>query len=397
MRTFSAKKLVVIESGHLSETLVSGGDLLMQGMAPYLKRRGALEVIIPSMARHHWKAEKGITFQMIPPVFFEKSTSHIAVFLTYLWRMSHVVFFLLKKEGPFVLYSSTNTFVDVVPAYLTQIFRKDIDWIARVHHLTELPTSRPGSFFVNTVSLALDRTSLYFIKSARLVIALNTSLQNTLIKKGVPKKKVKVLGAGIDAEKIDSQKVLGNTKSYDGIFLGRLHPTKGIVDLIPIWKSVVKEIPEARLAVIGGGQEYVSNDLQQRIQKNGLTKNVALLGFVPDEKVFSLMKKAKVFLFTDHEAGWGLAVAEAMACGLPVVGYDTGVLGTVYKKGFRKVPLGKYDNFSQNVIQLLKNKYQRIKLAKAARLEAAKLDWTVTSKKFDHMVEKLLQSQSKNT
>ena len=166
------------------------------------------------------------------------------------------------------------------------------------------------------------------------------------------------------------------------MFLGRLHPTKGIFDLIPIWKEVVSDLPKARLAVIGGGQEYLSDYLQKLIQKEGLSENVFLLGVIPDKKVFSLMKKAKVFLFTDHEAGWGLAVAEAMVCGLTVVGYDNGLLGTVYKAGFRKVPLGNHHRFANETKQLLRERSVRVKLAREAKRQAMKLDWERTSRKF---------------
>ena len=99
------------------------------------------------------------------------------------------------------------------------------------------------------------------------------------------------------------------------------------------------------------------------------------------------MKQADIFLFLDHEAGWGLAVAEAMACGLPVVGYDNGVLGSVYKNGYLVAPIGDHKRFSNQVIKLLSNKSFRQEMASKARLEAQKHDWEKTSKKFNQLLK----------
>lgn len=388
---FSQKKsLVVIEVGHLSTTAVAGGDLLIQGMAPYLKEDYWLEIIIPSMAMHHWRIKKGISFQPIASIFLESSKHPSAIFFTYLWRATFVFFFLLRKKGAFILCSSTNILPDVFPAFFARYLRKNVVWVARIHHLIPLPYNREGKLIVNVVSNLMQSLALFMIRArADIIIALNENLKEDLIAKGYPIEKTKVLGAGINFEKINTQKILKNTKAYDSVFLGRLHPTKGVFDLIPIWDEVVKKFPQAQLAVIGGGQEHLTKSLQKQIDKAGLSKNVFILGYLPIERVYSTMERAKVFLFTDHEAGWGLAVAEAMAAGLPVVGYDIGILGTVYKEGFKKVPLGNHKAFAREIKRLLKNENQRLKLAKEAKKQAAKLDWAQTSKNFRSILKEI--------
>lgn len=384
------KTLIIIESGHLSTKVVSGGDLLMQAMAPYLKKQHQLKIVLPAIALRHWKRKKGITFHPIPPLVFEKSTRPLSVFLTYIWRIFHTTPFLLKQSKPYILYSSTNILPDVLPAYFARTFQSNTNWVARIHHLIPSPAEREGKIIVNTVSYLMQKLTLLMIKiRADLIIALNDKLKAELLRKKFPKTRVKVLGAGINFKQITSVKPAAKTSHYDGIFLGRLHPTKGIFDLVPIWKKVVKELPQAKLAVIGGGQEYLNKYMQKVINEQELTKNISLLGFLPDSEVYSLMKRAKVFLFTDHEAGWGLAVAEAMACGLPVVGYDNGVLGTVYKKGFKLVPLGDHRTFAQETAELLQNDFARKKLASAAKNETSNLNWDKTAEKFGLIIDKL--------
>lgn len=202
-----------------------------------------------------------------------------------------------------------------------------------------------------------------------------------------------MLGAGVDFDKIDAVIPKIGTKSYDGVFLGRIHPTKGVFDLIPIWENVVLSLPEAKLAVIGVGEKSIHDHLKKLVKQKNLEENIAVLGFVPDDKLFSTMKRAKVFLFTDHEAGWGIAVAEAMASKLPVIGYDIGILSQVFKRGYKKVPFGNYGLFSKQVVGLLKNESDRIKLAKQAYASASQFDWSKTSKSFEQILEKTKENE----
>ena len=129
------------------------------------------------------------------------------------------------------------------------------------------------------------------------------------------------------------------------------------------------------------------------IIKNKLSQNIHVLGFIPQKRLWSILKNSKVFLFTDHEAGWGLAVAEAMTCGMPIVGWDIGILGQVFKKGYIKIPLGNTKEFAQSVLDLLENDIKYKKLSREALLEPSRLDWTKTSRKFSLILERIQKSQ----
>jgi glycosyltransferase involved in cell wall biosynthesis len=214
-------------------------------------------------------------------------------------------------------------------------------------------------------------------------IIINNKIQvKELQQLGFNKNKINVIGAGIDYELISNLPILQNTKSYDCVYVGRINYTKGVFDLVPIWKKVIEIKPNATLAIIGEGTDKVRNQLQKQLEIHKLQNNISLIGYKTGQALYSLMKKAKIFLFTDHEAGWGVAVAEAMACGLPVVCYENDIFGSVYSKGFIKVPFKNYDYFSKQVLILLNNKLKKMKLAKEANMQASKLDWKYAGEKF---------------
>ena len=377
-------RIAVLETGHASESYLSGGDKLLEAMARYLPPKYKLYLIVPQIGLGHWK-ESGLSvdYDILPKTIFDNKSEPAPIFLAYCVRMWKI--FQRLRQICFVdlLYSSTNVLPDILPAYLYKKMHPDMFWTARIHHLVLQPFARPGNFIVNLVSYYMQKLSLFCLKdTCDVVIALNSRLYTELLKQGFSRKNMRILGAGIEVEKIRSYPILPKTKQYEGVYLGRLHPTKGVFDLIPIWKNVLSSIPHARLAVIGGGSGEVKTTLEKACAKEGLSQHIDLLGFLPEKKLFSILKTAKVFLFTDHEAGWGLAIAEAMSCGLPVVGYNLPIFHDVYRQGFLTVPKTNTHAFAQKIIDLLQDEKKREMLSLKALRQAQKLSWTETTKTF---------------
>jgi len=232
--------------------------------------------------------------------------------------------------------------------------------------------------------------SRLMIKSqSDLTIALNNQLAKTLTKQGFQKDRITVLGAGIDYQKIEKVKV-GKNKKYDAIFVGRIHPSKGIYDLVEIWKIVASQRPEAHAIIVGEGAPQEKAKLISKIKKAGISNNLKIAGYLSDKKLIASLKSSMIFVFCDHEAGWGLAIGEAMAAGLPVVGYNLDIFGDVYKQGYNLVPLGDTKHFAKKVIHLLDNQNDYLKLKREALSQARRLSWQQTSLKFQQIVTKLI-------
>ena len=393
--------ILILETGHALGVPLAGGDKLMEPMAIRLKDKYAFSIIVSSVGAKHWKdARLDKEMVILPKTRFDESGKPIQVFLAYCIRMWQT-YNILKKRVDVrsifrkVIYSSTNILPDVLPAYLAKKRNKQIVWIARIHHLIPPPNKREGIFIVNAVSYVMQLLSLIMIRSkSDLTLVLNEQLRINLQKNGFLSEKLRVLGGGIEFDTITNLTPKEKIK-FQGIFLGRFHVAKGVFDTIPIWKKVVEIIPNAKLAIIGDGPSSIKDSLEQKIRENKLQANIRLLGFLSYKEVYTIMKQADIFLFLDHEAGWGLAVAEAMASRLPVIGYDIGVLGNIYKKGFIKVPLRDYKRFAHYIVKLLKDQKLRMKLAQKAYREASQFDWRKTTEKFNQILRKTLFTDSR--
>jgi glycosyltransferase involved in cell wall biosynthesis len=104
------------------------------------------------------------------------------------------------------------------------------------------------------------------------------------------------------------------------LFLSRLHPKKGITDLL--LPALAKLGPDAFLALAGGPDPHeptYPDLIHQQIEHLGLQKRVGLLGPVATAQRWQLYDGAAALVLPSHSENFGIVVAEAMARGCPVV------------------------------------------------------------------------------
>jgi len=153
------------------------------------------------------------------------------------------------------------------------------------------------------------------------------------------------------------------TKKYDAVFQGRFHPQKGVVELIDIWSKVVEKIPSAKLAMIGDGP--LMEKVKSQITNYKLQNNVKLFGYVFDgPKKYEIFSKSKIVVHPAFYDSGGMAAAEAMAFGLPAVGFDLKAYKSYYPKGIIKAK--EKDSFADSILDLLQNDTKREKLGSEA-------------------------------
>ena len=127
-----------------------------------------------------------------------------------------------------------------------------------------------------------------------------------------------LLPCGIDAERIES--VEAGAVSSDVICVSRLVQHKNLEFLIDAMTVLKADGHSPTTLIVGDGPEYET--LRLRIESAGLD-NVSLLTDVASEnELFALLKASRVFALPSVREGFGLAVAEAAACGLPAVLVD---------------------------------------------------------------------------
>lgn len=103
------------------------------------------------------------------------------------------------------------------------------------------------------------------------------------------------------------------------LFLSRLHPKKGLTDLL---LPALVRAEDAFLAVVGGPDDHAPGyeaEVLATVARLGLQQRVALLGPVPSAERWAMFDGADVFALPSRSENFGIVVAEAMARGCPVL------------------------------------------------------------------------------
>jgi glycosyltransferase involved in cell wall biosynthesis len=101
------------------------------------------------------------------------------------------------------------------------------------------------------------------------------------------------------------------------LFLGRIHPAKGLLNLIEVW---ARTKPRGWVLHIAGPDE--GGHLQQvmrRVSEFNLTEVIKYIGSVSDSAKFEAYSRAELFILPTFSENFGVVVAEALSCALPVV------------------------------------------------------------------------------
>lgn len=369
--------LHILFTGLVSDSSLSGGDQLILDIVPRMPKDIKMVIITPEFGKKYWEKidTNNIEFRLLKKNWFDLKDSLILTFISYIIRAWQTYWILRQEKKIDALYSCSDVaYADIWPAFFISKKNPKIKWLTRIYHVLLSPQKRQGNFLANFLAFYLQKFSFWMIKKrSNVILALNEKLRKEIVTLGFAQNKTKVLGAGIDFELIHNFKP---TKKYNYsiVALGRIAPVKGIFDMVKIWSILHKKRPELRFAWIGKGSKTYQQKMTYMLKKEGLDKSFSLLGFIEKKEVYNILKSANIFVCPDHENGWGLAVSEAMSCGLPVVSYNIDIFGEVYKKGFRSVDLFDTANFADQLLQVINDKKLRSRLSKEAIQQAKEFD-----------------------
>lgn len=304
--------------------------------------------------------KKAISSQIQNVKFITSCTlfEHFNIFFNYLLRTLEALSCLQKKNIN-IIYTGSDFFPDVVPSFLYKLLYQESKWVQCIFHIYPHWQDRPGNKIKNFIAQYLQKFSFLLIKKADLVININNQTKKQLVKMGINKNKIFINYPGIDFDYLKKIRPSFKTKKYQGSFLGRLSPSKGIFDLIKIWKLVTLKFPDYKLAIIGGGNPEIKKKLEKEVHKAGLKNQIDILGFLENDDSFSIIKESDFFIFPSHEEGFGIAIAEAMACGVPVIAWNLPIYNEIFQRHILQIKKNDIQAMAEKIIYLFKNELIR--------------------------------------
>ncbi len=226
---------------------------------------------------------------------------------------------------------------------------------------------------------------------ARINLCTSASTREYLLSEGI--ERVHLWPQGVDTERFNPNKASewwrarlsgGRPDEKLLIYVGRLAREKGIGRL----RSILKEVPGARLAIVGDGP--ARRDLEGEFAGTPTVFPGLLLG----EELASAYASADMFVFPSTTETLGMAMIEALASGLPVVAAETGASREVVSDGESGLlydPMSS-DGLAEAVGRILADDALRARLSRNAREAALERDWASSTRALRGYYERALSS-----
>ncbi len=163
--------------------------------------------------------------------------------------------------------------------------------------------------------------------------------------------------------------------------LGRITPMKGHLEFLEALHRIRTQTPEVgfQALIVGGAgadprEQRLLETIEAQVHDYGLTDRVRLIGEV-DESTTALTAM-DLFVFPSHLESFGMALVEAMACGLPTVAYAAGGVTDIveHDRTGLLVPVRDVPALAEAMLMLIEDENRRRRLGQNARTAAVRWD-----------------------
>lgn len=249
----------------------------------------------------------------------------------------------------------------------------------------------------------LDRRAY---RACRLLLVASEWLADQLVVAGVPRAKLRVVPPGKDLDtdhdaEADSQRS-ESARLRDGRLIAALSvanwlPRKGIMEILDAVARLPDQIVTLHLVGDTGTRGRYARRIRERVGQPDLRERVVVHGLIPSAAVERMYRAADVFVLPSFEEPYGTVWGEAMAAGLPVVGWQAGNLPFLADHGTEGmlVDVGDVPALGAAVEQLARDPGRRARMGRAARRRAAaRPTWDETAARFFEIIEEVRSRHS---
>ncbi len=228
----------------------------------------------------------------------------------------------------------------------------------------------------------------YFAVQRRWVtqyMAISETTRAALLAVGVPAHQVALAGNGVDTDSFNSgprdsglAESLGIPKGSRVVgSVGHLEPVKGIHHLVEAFCLLARRLPDVVCLLVGGTDDPAAADyvesLHTSVEQHGLGHRLVFTGYRKD--VADLVRLMDVVVHPSESESFGRSIAEAMACGKPVIGFAVGAVPELVLDGQTGIVVRPFDTaaLAAAIERLLIDESRRQQMGAAGRQRAREL------------------------
>ena len=219
------------------------------------------------------------------------------------------------------------------------------------------------------------------VSGAALIVATSRIEARELTEDGIEASRVVVRANGLDLAALNAPVLHGRFRKRLGLdtgtplvlSLGRITAKKGL----PLLVEAIARVPDAHLAIVGPDERDGSLEaVRDAAARCGIAERLHLMdgGLWGTEKVEALID-ADVFCLFSQTENFGVAPAEAAACGVATIVSDQCGVAEWLRDGVEVVPYGDVRRLTASIERLLQNPRERRALGERGRVASRALSW----------------------
>lgn len=231
------------------------------------------------------------------------------------------------------------------------------------------------------------------------VICVSQGQRNALVARGYSPDNLMVINNGIDYEKYAN--VTAHSAGNDSVAIGMIGNIRQEKDILTLCRAAHRLIQAGNnkfeIRLIGGVIDHkYKTSVKNYCSLNGINDYVRFLG--PSDNVPGLLSQLDIYVASSRSETFGLALVEAMACGLPVIVSEIPSFMEIIDCGRYGLhfPVGNDLQLAQCLDQLIKNELLRSQYGNLARQRAGAFSIEITLMHLQSLYSQLCADDSKN-
>jgi glycosyltransferase involved in cell wall biosynthesis len=276
--------------------------------------------------------------------------------------------------------------INKVPLFTPLYLKKPV--LAVIPHLFGKAVYQETNFvFASYVYLMEFPIPMVYRKATFEVISESTG--RDIARRGIRPESIKVVHCGMDHSTYNFDPAVKKFGQPTILYVGRIKRYKSVDVIIKAMPAVAGKIPDARLVVVGSGDNI--DELKQLARNLGVAERVLFTDFVSTEEKVDWMRRSHVIVNPSPREGWGLTNIEANACGTVAVASDADGLRDSVKDGETGLlfPYGDSAALAKHLIALLSDENLRERLTKNAVTWALSFTWEKAAQETMEIADKI--------
>jgi glycosyltransferase involved in cell wall biosynthesis len=235
-------------------------------------------------------------------------------------------------------------------------------------------------------SAVQSRLDVRAYRHVRLLLVASETLADDLRARGFPDRRVRVVAPGRNPARPSHHKPdLRAGRRMGLLCVGNWIPRKGILDVLQALTPLPADTATLHLVGDDHADRRYAARVRVRLREPDLAARVVVHGPRPADEVAAMYEAADAFVLPSTKEPYGTVLGEALAAGLPVVGWDAGNLPHLITNGREGVvlPVGDIDGLTAAIAHLATDEGARESMADAARIRGNALPtWDDTAREF---------------